>query len=89
MLTNLDEVETYLGEVLNELVTYSVTFLHPTTLFLVGAGNLLMNPDINQGDLLTMKLIPFLNMVHMISFLGSKKRYHPTYLVLSLTFQVT
>jgi hypothetical protein len=28
-------------------------------------------------------------MVHMISFLGSKKRYHPTYLVLSLTFQVT
>ena len=78
VLTNLDEVETYLGEVLNELVTYSVTFVHPTPLFLVGAGNFLMNPGIIQGHLLTMNERPFFNMVCLISLHGSKKRYRPT-----------
>jgi hypothetical protein len=32
VLMNLNEVVKYQGQVLNKLVTYSVTFLHPTTL---------------------------------------------------------
>jgi len=75
VLMNLDEVDKYQGYVRNELVTYSVNFLHPTTLMLLGAGNFLIHTGIIQGHLLIMNERLFFNMVRLISLHGSKERY--------------
>jgi hypothetical protein len=66
--------------------------LHPTPLFLIGAGNFIINSGLNQGNLPRRKLRPYLDRVRemecLIPFLGSNRRYYPYQLVLSLTLQV-
>ena len=63
------------GKFSTNLLHSQSSFLHPTTLLLVGAGNFLTNTGIIQGHLLTMNERPFLNMVRLISLHGSKERY--------------
>ena len=63
------------GKFSTNLLHSQSSFLHPTTLLLVGAGKFLTNTGIIQGHLLTMNERPFLNMVRLISLHGSKERY--------------
>jgi len=59
----------------------------PTPFCLVATGNFVVKPGIDKGNLPLRNGIPFLDRVLEMgaptSFLGSKRRYHPIYLVLS------
>jgi hypothetical protein len=46
VLTNLEEVEPYMGKLSTNLFQYAVTILHPTPLFLVGSRNFFITSGI-------------------------------------------
>jgi hypothetical protein len=46
VLTNLEEVEPYMGKFSTNLFQYAVTILHPIPLFLVGSGNFFITSGI-------------------------------------------